>query len=376
MSQIRHSAPLILIVLTTVAVGCTEKGARIGAIVSETGELGIYGKEVKRGIELAREQINAEGGFSGGPVELVYRDDKSSPAVAEKEITELIDAEEIEVLIGGVSSDVMLAIAPIAQQRKAVLMSPSASAPAITDAGDFVFRNYPSDVLEGTSMADFAREQGLENIAIFSEANKWGAGLTGVFRSRFESRRRNSQLFELSRDADIAQMIANVKDMNPDGVYLVTYAEATNEILPLLRAAGIHAVFMGTSSLRPQVIAELGDAADKLVLTRPAFDGESEDERMRAFVEAYRKKYAGDPDIYSAHGYDALMLLWNAMKDGNSSDADEVRRALYKIEGFQGAAGRTSFDDKGDVVRYPRLFVVQAGTTMPYADFKEQGGTL
>jgi branched-chain amino acid transport system substrate-binding protein len=366
MRHVRPWAPAILIALSTLSFGCGEAGPRVAVILSETGELGIYGKEVRRGIELAHEEIQAQGGFDGEPLELVFHDDRSSPEVAEQLARTLIEEEKFRLLVGGTGSDATLAIAPIAEQNETVLLSPSASAPAITDAGAFVFRNYPSDVLEGTSMADFARDRGLERVVVISQGNAWGEGLTGVFRSRFDSRRRTTEVLQLDAGADLPALVEQVKGMEPDGVYLVTYADATGELLPLIRAAGIDAVIMGTSSLRPQVVEGLGEMAEGLVLTRPEFDGASEENGVRAFVEAFRRKFGSDPDIYSAHGYDALMILWTAMKEAQSADAEDVTRALHKIEGYEGAAGLTTFDDKGDVVRYPRLFVVQGGATVPY----------
>ena len=72
-------------------------------------------------------------------------------------VEELIHQDGIDIIIGAVSSPVTLSIAPICQQEEVVLLSPSSSAPEISEAGDYIFRNYPSDVLEGTAMARFAR---------------------------------------------------------------------------------------------------------------------------------------------------------------------------------------------------------------------------
>jgi branched-chain amino acid transport system substrate-binding protein len=374
MKHVRRCTPGAAFAFAWLAVACGDGGARVGAVLSQSGDLAIYGNEVQRGIELALEEINAAGGYGGAPVELVVRDDQSSPQVAEGVVRELIDEERIEIFIGGVGSDATLALAPIVEENEAVLLSPSAAAPAITDAGKFVFRNYPSAALEAASMADFAREQGLDRVVVFCEDDAWGRGLTRVFRERFEGGRRATLLFELGGGTIPAPLVAQVRNMQPDGVYLVTYAGATREILPLLSESGIDAVIMGTSSIGPQVVEELGAAAEGLVLTRPAFDVASEEDGARKFVLAYRQKYPGsEPDVHSANGYDAMKLLWTAIKDAGSTDAEDVRRSLADIDGYAGAAGPTTFDDKGDVVRQPRLFVVRDGTAMPYEDRVEHG---
>ena len=103
---------------------------------------------------------------------------------------------------------------------------------------------------------------------------------------------------------------------------------------------------------------------------------ESHDPVVSAFVQAYQAKFGEAPDHYAAHGYDAVKLLLEAMKVGTSSHPDDVRDGLHGLEQYQGAAGPTEFDEVGDVVRYPRMFIIQDGRATPYDKFVEEGGTL
>ena len=136
-----------------------------------------YGHQVTRGLDLALEEINAEGGFKGGPIQLIYRDDATSPEKGREAVLDLINNEGVEIIIGAVSSPVTLEIAPICEKKEVVLLSPTSSAPRISEAGEYIFRNYPSDILEGTAMADFARKLGVRRVAIFVALdNEFGAG--------------------------------------------------------------------------------------------------------------------------------------------------------------------------------------------------------
>ena len=96
---------------------------------------------------------------------------------------------------------------------------------------------------------------------------------------------------------------------------------------------------------------------------------------MADFVKAYRAKYNEDPDIYAAQGFDAVKLLVLAMKEGGMAHPDSVKLGLLNLD-HAGAAGRSSFDEHGDVTRYPQLFVFKDGEAVFYESFKEQGGTL
>jgi len=360
------------------AVGCA-RDIPIGAVISRTGAASVYGEKVQRGLDLALEEINAGGGFKGRKLRLVVRDDATNPAVGRRAVEELIRQDAVHVIVGPIVSPVALAIAPLCEQTRTVLLSPSASAPQITSAGEFIFRNYPSDVLEGTSMARFARQLGLERMVILALDNEFGAGLKTVFSQQYAGRLHEIVATFDFREADASAfdlMVERVRSLKPDGVYLVAYLSDTAEILRRIHAARIGAVVLGASSVTGEIVRLAGAAAENLVYPQPTFDPESTEPPVRAFVEAYRGRYHEDPDNFAAHGYDALKLLYRALQQGGSSQADDIRRGLLGIEDYAGAAGPTAFDDNGDVVQYPRLFIIRQGRSVAYDRFVEQGGSI
>ncbi len=377
MSIIRRVAALSLAGLVLLGVGCSND-VKVGAIISETGAVATYGASVKKGIDLALEEINAAGGYEGGTYTVVYRDDATMPERGVQAATELIDTEDIKYIIGAISSPVTLAIAPICEKNNVLLLSPSSSAPEISEAGGYIFRNYPSDILEGTSMARFAKGQGFERVVIFAIDNAWGAGLTDVFTKEYESKFRSVVKvfnFEDSKERDFSEQIAQLEELNPDGIYIVSYDAGLAALLTELDGVS-DAVLMGTSSVPENIPQIVGEAANKLIFPRPDFDVESTEPATASFVQAYREKYGVDPDTYSAHGYDALKLIHEAIVTAESTHPMNVMIGLTSIKEHKGAAGLTGFDKNGDVVRYPRLFVVHEGKMMPWERFSEEGLTL
>ena len=143
-----------------------------------------------------------------------------------------------------------------------------------------------------------------------------------------------------------------------------------------LHEAKVKAVLMGSSSVTPDLGRTAAAGAQNFVYPQPWFDVSSTEPAVATFVDAYRAKYGEDPDIYAAHGYDALKLLVQAMETGGSAHPDDISIGLAAINNYQGAAGRTSFDEAGDVVRYPRIFIIRDGKVMPYERFVEEGGSL
>ena len=374
----RRLGAVALLLSTCIAIGCSGD-VKIGAVVSKTGGVSPYGRQITRGLDLALAEINAAGGFKGGEIELIYRDDATNRETGKQVVRDLIDNEGIKLIIGAISSSVTMSIAPICEKKRALLLSPSASAPSISELGEYIFRNYPSDILEGTAMADFARKLGMRRVVIIALDDEFGAGLTEVFSRQFESKSR--QILETFRikegDTDAFDgIVEQLQELNPQGIYIVAYEDTVVDLLRRLRAAGVKAQMLGSAAVTEQLPAKAGDSADLFVYPQPSFDPQSADRSVAAFVEAYTARYDEPPDIYAAHGYDALKLLWQAMNDTGSAHPDEVRRGLLTLKGYKGAAGHTAFDERGDVVRYPTIFIIRDGKSITFEQFEKEGGQL
>ena len=252
MGTFRRCAVTVLAIAAFGLAGCS-KTITIGAVISETGAAESYGKKVKNGLELAREEINAAGGFEGKLFEIVYRDDATNPEVGRQVTRELIDDLDISLIIGAVSSTVTIAIAPICQESEVLLLSPTASAPAITDAGSYIFRNYPSDILEGTAMANFARDPlGIEHVAIFAVDNEYGTGLKEVFAREFESRFRKivaDVSFPEGSAGALGDRIAELSELKPDGIYIAAYIDDVTSLIKQIRGAGIESLILTSGAV-------------------------------------------------------------------------------------------------------------------------------
>ncbi|MCP3982007.1 MAG: ABC transporter substrate-binding protein [bacterium] len=376
MNMLRRIAVACLLIAVGFAAGCSQD-VKIGAVISESGAVSAYGDKVRKGLDLALDEVNTEGGL-GGSVSLIYKDDATNPDRGAQVVEELIKQDGVRIIIGAISSSVTLRIAPLCEKSRVILLSPSASTPKITDAGDYIYRNWPSDIVEGTAMAKFARDLGLEKVAVFAMNNDFGAGLSDVFKQQYEGRfRQIVKVYDFDDNAsgEFAAMVEEVKGLEPDGIYIVAYVEQGAELLKQLEAAGVEALRMG-SAVTEEMIALAGGAAENLIFPQPNFDVESEDPVVARFVDAYRKKYSEDPDIYAAHGYDALKLVYEAAKLNGSAHPNDIKLGLRGLKEYEGAAGRTMFDANGDVVRYPRIFIVKDGQPIPYEKFVNEGGSL
>lgn len=367
-----------------VAVGCAALLAcgnpvRVGAIVSRSGAASAVGEHVARGFDLAADQINRAGGVRGRPVVLVYRDDATNPEAGLAAARDLVEREGVSVVLGAVSSPVTLRLAAYCDRERVVLLSPTASAPQITTAGEFVFRTYPSEVLEGSSMAEFARSLGLDRVAVLAVDDDTGRGLSRIFGERFEaSGGAQPDVFAFAEGDERAldAAIAGVVAAKPRGLYAPVYLPELVAALKALRGANLRPIVLGTSAVNDDLVRLAGPAAENVVVPMPHFEPDGDDGPARAFTAAYRERYGETPDGFAAHAYDAMNLLATAADRGRSWEADDLRRALLSIQTYDGATGRMAFDANGDLIQYPRLYVVRGGQFVAYDRFVEGGGTL
>ncbi len=358
--------------------GCGEP-ARVGAIVSRSGAASSYGEQVARGFDLAVEQINAAGGVGGRRLELLYRDDSTNPEIGIAALRDLVEHEHVTTVLGAVSSTVTLRLAPYCERNHIVLVSPSASASQLTGAGNYIFRTVPSDVLEGASMADFARDLGLERVAILSVDNDYGASLAGAFTDRLRASGGSvvaSLTFPEGGETAITDAVAALSGLTPRGLYIAAYADDLATALGLLSETRLRPIILGTSSAASELIRTAGPSAENLVFPRPSFDATADSADVRSFAAAFNARYGAEPDIYAAHAYDTVRVLAAAVTLAGSWASDEILDALLHIDNYDGVTGRLAFDRNGDVVQYPRLYIVRGGQFVPYDRFVESGGAL
>jgi len=344
------------------------KEIKIGAILPLTGDAAFYGQSIRRGIDLAVEQIRNKGGMQGSSIMVVYEDSKAVPADGVAAFQKLIDVDRVVAIIGDAVSSVTLAFAPIAERNKVVVLSPLSSAPALTNAGDFIFRNVPSDLYGGGVAAHFAvKDEGWKKLGILYINNDFGVGLKQVFSENAErlgSKIVASEAFEQGA-TDFRTQLLKIKSTTPEAIFIVGYQEVP-QILIQAKEMGLKIKFLGTGLLEdPNVIKVAKKAAEGIYFTQLQYDATSKDPLVIDFVGAFTKNYNSKPDIISAYGYDAMKVLAYAMETSNLT-SDSIRDQLYKVKNFRGVTGDITFDKNGDVIQPMGIKTVKNGEFVWY----------
>jgi branched-chain amino acid transport system substrate-binding protein len=353
----------ILVVLALVLC-CAKKEPqeiKIGWIGVLTGDYAYYGQTVKKGTELAVQEINATDGINSKRLVVIYEDDQLQPKIGIAAFTKFA-TEKIPVVIQAAGSSVMLAEAPIAEENKIVLISPTCSSDKLKDAGDYIFRNFPSDSYQGAVIAKFVFNQlKISTTAIFYINNDAGVGLKNIFQEDFTKMGGTiveSQSFE-PESKDFRTQLIKIKDANPKIIFLPSHVREAAIILKQAKELGIKIPFIGTDGCySPDLVKLAGNAAEGFYVSNLAWSVEDKDPLVQNFVERFRKEFNEDPSAYAAAAYDCIKIIAKAIEIGGAS-GPKIKDALYTIRDFPGVTGPTTFDQWGEVSKPYNIYVVK-----------------
>ncbi len=362
---------LVIIVIIFSLAGCNscnqKKNAsekevvKIGVMLPLTGEGANWGNNAKNAIELAVNEINKK--QTKYKYEFVYEDSHTDAKIAVTAFTKLVDIDKIKYCIVDMISSNVLAIAPIANEKKVIIISPGASNPKITEAGDYVFRNWPSDALQGEVDAYVASDTlKWEKIAILKINNDYGNGLSDVFIKNINPKAKivANESYEKG-SKDFKTQILKIKNANPDGIYVLSYPEELPIIFKQAKELNLNKIFLGTETFESQqLIDAVGSIANGAIYTFPKTPDSSVQivgNFRRNYFEKFKKPWGTPGDA----AYDAVFMFIDAIeKSGN--DENNVKHFLYSLVNYNGASGTITIDKNGDAIKSFDIKIIRNNT--------------
>ncbi len=365
-------ATIALCGLALLVAGCGDEATPIGAVLPLTGEDSVYGDPVRKGVELAYEEILA----AGEPLDLQIVDSESDPEKAKELLRQQFDDRGALVALGGVTSAEAKTMIAVAERSDKILLSPTASAPELSGLSRSFYRIFPSDFAAAGRMAQFvSQDLKVEEVVVIAEGSQeYAQGIQGAFQSAYEGY--GGQVVETlefpTNTVDFSGFVDRVMTLEPLAVYITAYGEAVGQIIAELRSRGYKGKVLTTSAFAsPRFIVPAGNAANGVILTQSVFELDSDHAHIKHFVDGYKAKYGEDPDIFAAHGYDALRVIAAAL-EGRPALPNEVPGGLRDIEDFLGVTGSIQFNEKGDVLKYPRVYIISDGVLYDYGKRAQQ----
>ncbi|MBI5064655.1 ABC transporter substrate-binding protein [Candidatus Woesearchaeota archaeon] len=342
---------LVILVLLTSCSGVSNNTIKIGAMLPLTGDASQYGTEFQRVAEIAAQEINDAGGINGKKLEIIYEDSKCNPKDGATAAQKLINVDDVKVILGGACSGETLGASPIAEQNKVIILSPSASSPDITNAGDFIFRTNPSDAFAGKVAAEKAASMGFKKASIIHENTDYAQGLKRVFEQVFKESGGEVVSVESysSEESDFRTQLAKIKAANPDVVYLVPQSPIKGGLLVRqLKEAGVKSQLVMDAIMLRGILKDLGSQLEGVIGVEPKFDEKGP--IAAPMLSKYKAKYGEVTfGFYDSATYDAVYLIAEALQK-YGENAEKIRDYFYSIKGRPGAIGEITFDKNGDLL--------------------------
>ncbi len=322
---------------------------KIGVMLALSGDLASIGEAAKNGIELAKATVNAS------TTEIIYEDSKCNAQDAVSAINRLV-TQGVVAIIGETCSSATLAAAPIATKNNIPIISPSATSPKLTDAGDYIFRTIPSDLYQGSLGASLVNKKGDKTLAIIYTNEDYGVGLDKALSDNFT--KLGGKVVDdegvTSGSIDLRTQLTKIKVAKPDAIFVAMNSiDSGVATLKQIHDLGIKADVYASESLKSQTVLDNGKVAAEGLTVIAVTAGTS------AFSDLYTAHYGKGPDEYNAQGYDAFYALNQAIS-GGAKTGETIKNALYDVS-FDGATGHVAFDSNGDVAGGYNVFVVKNG---------------
>ncbi len=317
---------------------------KIGWLGPLSGDASSLGQDSLVAAKLAVEEVNANGGINGRPLELAAEDGKCQSKDAVSAMNKLLTNNDMQVVIGGLCSGETSAVAPIAEQNKKILFSGCSSAPSITKAGDYVFRSYPSDALQGKFVAEYMyRDLGKRKVAILAVTNEWGEGIRKTFSERFRELDGNIVFDEQydQESRDLKSEITKIKQTDAEVLYFLGVTEASLVGLRQARELGLSIPIIGGDTWDDSKIVESPYAQGVLYT--------GQELSTPADWETKLKSKGGNTTLCTPGNYNNVHIVADIMKRVGT-DATKIKDELYKLRDYPGVNGPVTLDKNGDLM--------------------------
>jgi len=344
----------------------------IGAVQPLTGPVSIDGLSVVQGIKIALEKVNAGGGVLGKPISANIEDGKGDPVESVNAVEKLIRRDKVPAIIGCWASSATLAAMPIVKRNQVPLLVETSTAPMITDQkNEWVFRFTSHNDIDGALMEQYlVPKLGFKKVAYLAVNNDWGRSMANAVTKIMDKTGGKVLFVEYASAAEtnFTPMLTRIKSSEADSMILTTSIQSVGMILKQFRELGMKMNVFVTSAIPAEKVIDIAgkEASEgayffnRYVAYAPP---KGKEEENRKLIEAYHKTYPGKaPDMYVAFGYDAVLIMADAIKRAGEVKADKIRAALEKTD-FLGLTGRVKFDENHH--SQPRVSISQVRSGNP-----------
>lgn len=327
-----------------------EDTLRIGTVLATSGRFAFLGDPEQKGVELAVEEINANGGVLGKKLELVSYNDEGNPAKTANLIDRLFKKDQVLGVVGASTSGTIHVVATAAESAKRPQFYISGNS-FICQGKEWVFNAAPADELDAQGMVTFLKNNlKVDQIGIIHDANEYGTRSAESFSQLLEGMAPGIKIVGQekyqSSDRDMTAQLTNLKNAGSECIVIWGVGFAPAVIVKNWNQLGMKDIYLmgGAGMGSHRMIKTLGPAGEGILFNTVLNYG-APNEKEKAFLEAYHEAFDAVAPTFAAVGYDGAYLLAEAIRLADG-DASKLADAIENIKGFEGVQGTFSFSEE------------------------------
>ncbi|MBM6697265.1 ABC transporter substrate-binding protein [Streptococcus alactolyticus] len=358
-----NKSPDVTANATGTTIGDTLK---IGVNLELTGSVAAYGNAEKNGINLAVEQINKAGGVDGKKIEVITKDNKSENAEASTAATNLAVQSQVNAMIGPATSGAVAAASLNAQKTGVPLLTPSGTQDDLTIDKDgvkkYIFRTTFQDSFQGQVLAQYAYQNlnAKKVVLYYDNSSDYAKGIAEEFQRVYPGEIVTVATFA-SGDKDFQSALTKFKDLDYDAIVMPGYYTETGIITKQARDMGIEVPILGPDGFNDDSFGDLAGVANTHDVyyvsgysTKTALS-----DKATQFIEAYKKKYGSEPNMFAALAYDSVYMIAEAAKGAKTSI--DIADNLAKLSQFDGVTGTMTIDKDHNPIKTALMVKMENG---------------
>ena len=319
------------------------------------------------GLQLAQEEINADGLAGGVPIRLLMRDDELDWKKAKNIDVEFSNTPAMTATLGYYDDSIGIKASGIFESSKMLHLIVGSNNTSMTSHGyEYIVRTIVSSDKIARALARMTVARGHKKIALIWEQGAYGEDLAYQYRIALNSL--GAELvyeWPYTREfADFRQPVNELRGSDADMIFFAGLEPWAGDFLRIARKVGLKTEIVGAFSNTPEMRARAGNGMEGSMFFEE-YNVNSPSPENQAFVRKFRARFGKNPDTWAAQGYDALYLLAKAVKATGSANPLDLSYSIRYMEPWEGANGRYKFDGDGELQEKPiYLNVYRNGTAV------------
>ncbi|MDR1039278.1 MAG: branched-chain amino acid ABC transporter substrate-binding protein [Deltaproteobacteria bacterium] len=327
---------------------------KIGLMGPITGQWASEGQDMMNVVEILAEELNAQGGINGRPVEIVVEDDGGSPKTATLAAQRLI-AQGVTAVVGTYGSSVTASVQDIYDEAKVVQVATGSTSIPLSEKGlKLFFRTCPRDDEQGRFLAASVKGLGFTRAAVVHDNTSYAKGLADEARAIFRGEGVSEVFYDAITpgDRDYTATLTKIRAADPDVLVFTGYYPEAGLILRQKKEMNWDVPMIGGDATNNVALVEVAgpEAAAGYYFVSPPGPNDIKGDKARKLLEAYKARHDSLPSsVWSILAGDAFGVIAEAVKGSGVSDGESIAGYLHEgLKGYEGLTGPIAFNAKGD----------------------------